>query len=292
MPYPSRESYFAIRAWNVELASIKDGGGYQQRRRSMEDGTNNLAVKLRMQWWRDSILQPPTTSSSNPIVRSMQYAMMESNLTKRFIQRIMDAREMDLDKTSISTKNDLLQYSHDTYSSLLYLQLECIQQHHDEEDEQLDIIANYIGIGLGIVTTIRSIVYRASISGEIAIPMDILQQYNLSPSTFFQIIHQESPPQEEEEEKLKAAVQEMATMAQFYLNEARKHQDKLPKNNQRLALLPAVIGFHYLHLLQHTYQYDILYPQKQANNNNTTSSPMEQLKFTMLLGRAYLTGIF
>ena len=287
MPFQSRESYFALRALNVELASIKDGGGllYDQRRKGKD--TSNVALKLRMQWWNDSIFTLSSSSgNSNPIVRSMHRAIQESNFTIRFLQRLMEARSMDLDCTQYSTMNDLIQYSHDTHSSLLYLQLECCS---GDVDEQVDIIANHIGIGLGIVTTIRSIVYRASIMGEIAIPNDLLQQYDVSHSDFFQIINHEGT---EKEVKLKGAVQQMAQLAHSYLNEARKHQDKLPKNDKRIALLPAVIGFHYLHQLQHTYQYDVLYPQKQANRNNTLSSPMEQLKFTMLLGRAYLTGIF
>ena len=143
MPQASRRPYFAIRAFNVELASIKDGsvsrkvGGAQ-----FEESGASMAIKIRMQWWRDalnSIYEDPSQDGvskqgstddlanscwNNPVVRVLDYAVHESNLTRRFLERLLEARETDLDIKQVNTVNDAIQYAESTFSSLLYLSLE------------------------------------------------------------------------------------------------------------------------------------------------------------------------
>jgi len=75
MPSPSRQAYFALRAFNVEIASIKDSsrllagrprgdgdGGARSRfadNEAYEGGGRgsdaSLATRLRMRWWGDAI---------------------------------------------------------------------------------------------------------------------------------------------------------------------------------------------------------------------------------------------
>jgi NADH dehydrogenase [ubiquinone] 1 alpha subcomplex assembly factor 6 len=144
MPHASRRSYFAIRAFNVELASIKDGsvsrqvGGAQ-----FEESGASLALKIRVQWWREALNQiyrdddsteKPSTdgftaamansSWNNPIVRVLDHAVHESQLTRRFLERLLEAREADLDVRQADTMNDAMVYAESTSSSLLYLSLE------------------------------------------------------------------------------------------------------------------------------------------------------------------------
>ena len=183
MPSSAREAYFALRAFNVEIASIKDSShliaghsrGASSRSSSTpsrfdnntfggeEDesmGDSSLASRLRMQWWRDSIaeiydyadnnnndnnaddynnnnkhqqqqrnsvLHSLTSSREhNPTLRSLNYAIQRHQLTHRFLRRIMEAREGDLDVMQYDRMRDVAQYGEDTVSSLLYLNLECV----------------------------------------------------------------------------------------------------------------------------------------------------------------------
>lgn len=146
MPHRSRRSYFAVRALNVELASIKDGsvsrqvGGAQ-----FEESGASMALKIRVQWWRDAISQvygddtssnvgAPSTQGflasmanscwNNPVVRVLDYAVHESDLTRRFIERLLEAREEDLDVKQLDTIDEAIAYAERTFSSLLYLSLE------------------------------------------------------------------------------------------------------------------------------------------------------------------------
>ena len=146
MPYQSRRSYFAIRAFNVELASIKDGsvsrqvGGAQ-----FEESGATMALKVRVQWWRDAISQiygddksspsndddgilasMASSSWNNPVVRVLDHAVHESNLTRRFLERLLEMREDDLDVKQLDSLTDAIAYAEGTFSSLFYLSLETV----------------------------------------------------------------------------------------------------------------------------------------------------------------------
>ena len=97
-----------------------------------------------MQWWREAIngmyedspvaeepsvagLLSHMTSSQqhSPIVRSVRRATQSADLTRRFLDRLVDAREADLEQSQIATLQQLTEYSEETSSSVLYLSLEC-----------------------------------------------------------------------------------------------------------------------------------------------------------------------
>jgi NADH dehydrogenase [ubiquinone] 1 alpha subcomplex assembly factor 6 len=146
MPHKSRRSYFAIRALNVELASIKDGSVSRQvGGAEFEESGASMALKIRVQWWRDAISQvygddmsktigDPSTEGflanmanscwNNPVVRVLDYAVQESNLTRRFLERLLESREEDLDVRQLDTMDEAIAYAERTFSGLLYLSLE------------------------------------------------------------------------------------------------------------------------------------------------------------------------
>lgn len=137
MPRYSQRSYFALRAFNAELASVKDSSS--RRRRLVQDGASLLPLQMRMQWWRDAIaavynentVSPSLLSSiswwHSPVVRAMDRAVTQEQFTRRFLERLIDAREQDLHVSrQYETMVQCIQYADDTVSSLLYLSLECV----------------------------------------------------------------------------------------------------------------------------------------------------------------------
>lgn len=164
MPSSSRQAYFALRAFNVEIASIKDTSRSMGRSRANHQADNDdgfltdnndssLASRLRMQWWKDGIAEvyeskhndgevDVSTNSSaednpilrsltssrkqNPVMRSLSQAIHTHDLTHRFLRRVMEAREEDLDVIQYEKCTDVAQYGEDTVSSLLYLSLETV----------------------------------------------------------------------------------------------------------------------------------------------------------------------
>ncbi len=121
MPASAREAYFALRAFNVEIASIKDAsrlmGG---RSRGIGQNTNasgillddnetseagtdsSLGSRLRMQWWRDAITgiydsmdssqiglqHQQSSSSSDPLLNSL-VASRKHNPTFRSQEQVI-----------------------------------------------------------------------------------------------------------------------------------------------------------------------------------------------------------
>jgi len=296
MPAYSRESYFAIRALNVEIASVKDSPSrlmrQQQQQEQFQHNSHNhshshnhnhqeenveqdLAARFRLAWWRDALTEYVfndaiphddkvydcnenddaqtntweqqhkqqvgnsnndqdvvihhsfiTKSStelksvyqyrSNPIARSLRHVAHQrhNDFTKRYMFRLIDARDLDLDRLQFNDIQELYEYAEDTSCSLLRLSLECCSKggssgteskHNDKngnmnvngDDRELgvevDECLTHAGIGVGIVDAIRGMImrgYAASaagstagvpppMSGEVGIPSSLVQKYGI-----------------------------------------------------------------------------------------------------------------
>lgn len=86
MPKNSQQAFFAIRAFNIEIAVIKD----QLPRNSFQAG------KIRFQFWKDVLNGIYDESKSNylqhPVAQAVRQAVVEKNLTKRWFERSLEAR--------------------------------------------------------------------------------------------------------------------------------------------------------------------------------------------------------
>jgi len=334
LPKSAREHYFALRAFNIEIASIKDGGSVKKRRTKTPgqgvSGSSSLASQLRMQWWRDAVAflyqrqcdtrkrkrqpQPPNSNFTsnnndesflkNPIVRSLHHTILTKRLTPRFLNRLIDARETDLEIYQYPTIHSLLRYSEQTYCSLLYLTLECC----DILDEEADAVAFQIGVGVGITTAIRGIVVRASPggSGEMGIPKEVMDKWGVS------VRYLQDPPAsaawgggrsanrdtEEVEDRgdqmareaMQGAVEEMAHVAWYHLRKGRGMQGKVPRGTGGTAcLLPAVLAMEYLDRLEsvgfNVFHADLV-------NEDSLDARLGRLRRSFLLMRAWLTSVF
>lgn len=328
MPPTARESYFALRAFNVEVASVKDGGGLASTRSRRVPGQfgeaaadaegidASLASRLRMQWWRDAVeemydeldgnndddgpaargpspagFMAATFASSrkyNPVVRELTRAVQTSGLTRRFLERLVDARESDLEIRQPDTLADLVRYGEEAQSSLLYLALECA----DVRDDGADEAAYHVGVGLGIVTALRSTVVRAGM-GEVALPVEVMDRHGAGQAYLMNPPKRDmgeelSPKEEEDDRALRGAVKEVAHAAGAHLMHARGMQSAVPGQG-RAALLPAVAALNYLKALEGA-DFDLLSPDLMAKEG--LPARLERLRVTFSLGRAWLTGVF
>ena len=309
MPKQSRISYFALRALNIEIASIKDSSNVFSSNHNKMAGVNSsssIGSKLRMKWWRDAINEIYNDSEGNnqenllhtlgsntsilkhPIVRSLHYVAQEKKLTRRFIDRMLDARDGDLGVMQLETMDELVRYSEMTVSSLLYLTLECCDVVNDDADD----MAYNIGIGIGIVNAIRSIAYKtASNSEEIAIPKDVMIAYEVSGRTLKNLyINSEKLSEAEklENDALREAVKDMSNIARFYLQHGRRGQRYI-QNDGRICFLPAVVSLNYLDMLEDL-DYDIF--NINLISADSLHNRIHAIKNMMCLSRAWLTGVF
>lgn len=321
MPHEARKAYFAIRAFNVELSSVKDGGvgrraggGAQSADDDAFGGGESppLALKVRMQWWREAVNQIYDERSDeekadamsvkdgdsqdaifsksmaasyfkNPVVRVLDYAVQEKQLTRRFLERLFEAREADLDNRQPETVEETVQYADNIFSSLLYLSLETA----DVREGAADVVAQHAGIGLGLVTALRGARFRLC-RGEFPIPRDLIAPgfpYHKLYSLVDHIDEGRDPSEvgwaDEEKQMLKDAVEQLAALAYSHLDRARDLQSDIPRH-ARPCLLPVVPALHYMSRLEKA-DYDIF-----------DDALLEQHHLTVLgsLGLAWLTRVF
>jgi NADH dehydrogenase [ubiquinone] 1 alpha subcomplex assembly factor 6 len=345
LPQSQQPAYYALKALNVEIASIKDslnpnrgnldgaGGGEDNNSNTNDYGDpNNYASpisnpgSIRLQWWRDAIddvynEETLTHARTNhaalhqPVMRSLARSIRQHRLTRVFFDRLLDAREHDLDVSQHPTVQHLVEYSEETASSLLYLILESAASattstsgadNNDDDDNAMDIayeVASHIGVATGIVTALRSTAPLASRRGELSIPNDLMRKhsvkspYLLNPKTDRPAIFDPLTASEDltlNYNALRGATMELANIAMAHMSEARAKQSKIPTEQQTSLLLSAVPVMHYLDTLtsnsnnkKGACDYDVLHPDVNVN-----FAPKGSVKLPLLLGRTWLTGVF
>lgn len=149
--YPPRlqPHFWALRAFHIELASIKDVV------------SNELVGRIRMQWWRDAIEgvyvnRPP----KHPIALGLRDAVMDpsimerGSLVKDHFLRIIDAREADLaDPLSPPTLEELETYAEATSSRILYLLLNL----QGISESTIDVLFSHLGKAMGLSIFLASL---------------------------------------------------------------------------------------------------------------------------------------
>jgi len=364
LPNESQGPYFAVRALNAELASVKDGSSLtrgtkqlaqqQQQQRQGDDATSatsttttlapsSIALQMRMQWWRDAIgtvygdgdvddggggggggrvARSPLAQSlsiscwRSPVVRALHRAAKvgggtstrsssrdgndnddgDLGLTRRFLERLVDAREDDLDVVQYATLEDSVRYAESTASSLLYLSLECLGVRSDDADA----VASHAGVGIGLATLLRGTPFRL-LRGEIPVPKDLFpDDFPFDHLTRSVAEHAAAADRNDDDggggdplsmltpgqvDAWRSAVREVAREASGHLSQAREWQSRVPKAG-RPALLPVVPTLHYLSRLQEVAEFDVFDPRLYH--------PASSARLSMLLklGRARVFGIF
>lgn len=268
-----QQPYFAVRALNVELASIADS---IDLRRQGSSSTLVPPAKIRIQWWREAIdaiysdpqqNQPISNSTyiNHPVLRSLASSNVKQKCNRRLLERLIDARELDLERMSSSprftTVQDLLNYAEHTASSLVYLSLEICDVTDDDAAFQ---VASHLGLAGGIVTALRS-----ATTGDIlsSIPSELLPDPNQAM---------------DDKTLLCQAVYELSCMARTHLDEARRLQHDTPKKGWA-CFLPAVPAMLYLENVEKC-GFDILHPDLSTYSSG--------VKLPLLLGRAWIMGHF
>ncbi|CAB9510376.1 complex I, assembly factor 6 [Seminavis robusta] len=294
MPKKVQQEYFALLAFNVELASVKQGSA---RLRGGADNST-LAVQLKFQRWKDlldavytgsSTLEQAATSLSSfaadPVAASLARAIHDKELTRRFLERLIEAREADVDVVQWNTMQEVTRYAEESVSSRLYLTLECLGIRNDDAD----IVASHAGVGMGVLVNLRAAPVRV-VMGEIPIPVELL------PATFPYSILQDLAdyPEEttwpDERDKLDwdEAVQQMAMLASGHLIKAQSLQGQIPKAG-RSCLLPMVPALHYLSKLESDpINYNVFHPQLRGVDVDR----WDRVKMLLVLSRSWLTGVY
>ncbi|CAH2285603.1 NADH dehydrogenase (ubiquinone) complex I, assembly factor 6 isoform X1 [Pelobates cultripes] len=202
LPPGSQTSAFALRALNVELSQVKDS--VSQR---------NLGL-MRMQFWRDAVQEIYSGNTPHhPVALELSKAVQKHKLTKRWLTRIVDERENNLDNRAYGSLKDLETYAENTQSSLLYLILETL----DVRDVHSDHAASHIGKAHGIITCLRAVPYHSS-RRQVFLPVDICMLHGTSQEDFIRC---------SQEKNVKDVIFDVASQAHVHLEHARSFKRKV-----------------------------------------------------------------
>src|SRR5438128_12191486 len=113
-PAARREALFALYAFNYEIASVR------------ERVTVPTLGRIRLEWWRETIA---AAYEGGPVrrhivVEPLTAAIHEHALTREHFDRLVDAREHDLEAEALASLAALEDYAEATSARLVHLALE------------------------------------------------------------------------------------------------------------------------------------------------------------------------
>ncbi|NP_001180807.1 NADH dehydrogenase (ubiquinone) complex I, assembly factor 6 isoform X3 [Macaca fascicularis] len=239
LPAESRSSVFALRAFNVELAQVKD---------SVSEKTIGL---MRIQFWKKTVEdiycdKPP----QQPVAIELWKAVKRHNLTKRWLMKIIDEREKNLDDKAYRNIKELENYAENTQSSLLYLTLEIL----GIKDVHADHAASHIGKAQGIVTCLRATPYHGS-RRKVFLPMDICMLHGVSQEDFLR---------RNRDKNVRDVIYDIASQAHLHLKHARSFHKSVPVKAFP-AFLQTVSLEDFLKKIRRV-DFDIFHPSLQQKN--------------------------
>ncbi|KAG0043580.1 NADH dehydrogenase (ubiquinone) complex I, assembly factor 6 [Gryganskiella cystojenkinii] len=251
-PRHQQQTQMALRAFNIELASIR------------ESVSNTDIGRMRMQFWRDSLDKifdgvPP----QQPVALALAYAIQEQQLyhqqqlkaeeqqgKKRkpsssltdpemsliWFKRMITERELNLSDPQFVTLAQMESYCENTFGSLLYLQLESVGVKSLEADHA----ASHLAKAMGIATMLRAFPFHMH-QNRMVLPAEITAKHNLSQEALFR-----NPTITT---ALQDATLEVATSAHVHLATAQSYMDNLPREALPV-LMPSIPTESYLTRLE------------------------------------------
>ncbi|KAF2138854.1 uncharacterized protein K452DRAFT_233681 [Aplosporella prunicola CBS 121167] len=150
IPFPARDAYLAIRAFNIDVARIADATSVE------------TVGRMRMEFWRDAVTSAlQGTPKKEPVAVLLAHAAEDlharsggqSRLSKSWFLRVIAEREKVLSNPPYANLAALETYAEHTYSTLLYLTLQALPL----ASVTADHLASHIGKATGIAAVLRGL---------------------------------------------------------------------------------------------------------------------------------------
>jgi NADH dehydrogenase [ubiquinone] 1 alpha subcomplex assembly factor 6 len=162
VPRQDRSHFFAVHAFNVEMALIKS---------STLDNKN--AARMRCKWWLELLSHVydsgggfDQSSYQHPVAQSLSLAIQERSLSRRWLEYIVESRLQDILSPQPETLSELEDAVEKSHSSLLYLTLETVGPKDKGYPQEVDYMASHVGVSFGLVSVLRGTAYDLSKASE------------------------------------------------------------------------------------------------------------------------------
>jgi NADH dehydrogenase [ubiquinone] 1 alpha subcomplex assembly factor 6 len=216
-PVARREALFALYAFNYEIARVR------------ESVTEPALGRIRLQWWRESIDAAFEAGPvrRHPVVEALTTVIRGYGLTRGHLDRLIEARESDLDADPWPSLEALEEYAEASSASLVQLALEILAA----ADPLAREAGRHVGIAYALAGLIRALPFRAG-NGRPIIPAEIAERSGIDPYD-----HRAARAHP----GLRKAVAGLAASASRHLEAARTLRGKFRRASLP-ALLPALIA--------------------------------------------------
>ncbi|TKT76779.1 phytoene/squalene synthase family protein [Aquamicrobium sp. LC103] len=219
-PEARREALFALYAFNVEIASVRD--------RIHEP----LPGEIRLQWWRDILAAGKGAAAGHPVAEALSGVIERSRLPLATFQNYLDARIFDLYDDPMPSRNDLEGYCGETASAIIQLAALILDP---EAAPEFAEAAGHAGCAQAMAGLLRLLpMHRAR--GQCFMPEDILAAAGTSRDEFVA---------GENRDAAMRAVVALSALAGEHLARFEKAANGMPVS-LRPAFLPASLAGAYL----------------------------------------------
>jgi len=169
-PPVEREALSALYAFNVEIARVR------------ETVREPMLGRIRLQWWRDAIAGIFAGSPQRePVAVALAETVARFALTREHFDRLIDAREFDLEDRPPATLDDLAGYAEATGAPLVTLSAEVLGARGGTVSEA----AEHLGIAWALTGLARAVPFHAR-ARRIYLPAAISRKAGLDVLAMFE----------------------------------------------------------------------------------------------------------
>ncbi len=239
-PAARRPALFALIAFNLELA------------RTREAVSEALLGRVRLQWWRDAVagmFAGVPRPEPHPVLGPLAAAVAEHGLSRGHFDRLIDARERDLDDAPPADLDALITYAEGSASSLVLLALEALGAAHPAALEA----GRRVGIAWALTGLARAVPFHAR-QGRLYLPVRLTAEAGLNTRHVLDL--RPSP-------EACRVIERLAGAAREHLRAARARRREIPRTALP-ALLPATLADAYLRRIERA-AYDVIGAEAAIN---------------------------
>ena len=187
-PAKHREALFALYAFNVEIARVRDLA------------REPMPGEIRLQWWREVLGgERQSEARAHPVAAALRETLMRYKLSETPLIGLIDARAFDLYDEPMATVAALQRYGLATESAVFAMAGQIL----GATGPEADAVTREAGLGFAVAGTLNGFAKHAS-RRQLYVPLEVLDRHRVDRESIFA---------GEFGEPLRAAVAEMREQA-------------------------------------------------------------------------------
>lgn len=168
-PAEHRNALYALYAFNVELARVRDLA------------REPMPGEIRLQWWREAMSgERAEDAAANPVAAALRETLERYALSAERIIALIDARTFDLYDEPMATLTDLEIYGIKTQSALFGMAAEIL----GGKSSAAELVTLDVGIAYAIAGVLQGLARHAA-RRQLYVPLHLLRLHGADPEAIF-----------------------------------------------------------------------------------------------------------